>query len=92
MPIYEYECLDCSYRFELQRKIDDRDSPTKCPKCGAEHVERSFGGFTVPKLRRVHFKSQVEWSKPSKKIYPGTRKKSLRWGHSRPAPRFGRDE
>jgi len=91
MPIYEYECLDCGHRFELQRKIDDRDSKAKCPKCGAEHVQRAFGSFISPQFKGVHFKSQVEWTKPGTKVYPPLKKKSIRWGHSRPLPPLGRE-
>jgi len=83
MPIYEYECIDCSHKFELHRSIDDRDKPAKCPKCGAEHVKRAFGSFISPHFRGVHFKKQVEWGKPSKKIHLGYQTKPTRWGHSR---------
>jgi len=32
MPIYEYYCKDCDYRFELLKSI--KESPTaNCPKC-----------------------------------------------------------
>ncbi|MFC1901803.1 FmdB family zinc ribbon protein [Chloroflexota bacterium] len=33
MPIYEYECENCSCRFELKRRFDeDAESPC-CPQC-----------------------------------------------------------
>jgi putative FmdB family regulatory protein len=32
MPLYEYECDDCSHRFELIQKFSD-DLATTCPKC-----------------------------------------------------------
>jgi len=33
MPIYEYQCTNCGYDFEIIQKI--ADSPlTKCKKCG----------------------------------------------------------
>lgn len=33
MPIYEYECEDCGYRFERYQSITSR--PLKrCPRCG----------------------------------------------------------
>lgn len=33
MPIYEYLCQDCSYRFELKQSIKD-DPVAACSKCG----------------------------------------------------------
>lgn len=33
MPIYEYLCHDCSYRFELKQSMKD-DPVAACPKCG----------------------------------------------------------
>ena len=33
MPIYEYLCHDCSYKFELKQSIKD-DPVATCSKCG----------------------------------------------------------
>ena len=33
MPIYEYLCQDCSYRFELKQSMKD-DPVAACSKCG----------------------------------------------------------
>lgn len=33
MPIYEYLCQDCSYRFELKQSMKD-DPVAPCSKCG----------------------------------------------------------
>lgn len=36
MPIYEYECKKCAYRFELKRRfVEDKESPC-CPQCQGE--------------------------------------------------------
>jgi len=35
MPIYEYFCQGCGYRFEKLRRLTARDL-TSCPKCGAK--------------------------------------------------------
>ena len=32
MPVYQYECEDCSTQFELRRSFDDETEST-CPKC-----------------------------------------------------------
>jgi len=34
MPIYEYECQSCGYRFERYQKMSDLPILV-CPKCGA---------------------------------------------------------
>ena len=33
MPLYEYECESCGYRFEVIQKFSD-DPLTECRKCG----------------------------------------------------------
>ncbi len=91
MPIYEYECMDCGHRFELNRKINERDSPAKCPKCGAQHMKRAFGSFISTHYKDKDFKSQVEKDKPSKKVYLGYGTKPSRWGHSKPVRPTERD-
>jgi len=40
MPIYEYECEECSTRFELRRSFED-ESEVRCPKCEGK-VRRLF--------------------------------------------------
>jgi putative FmdB family regulatory protein len=35
MPTYQYECRDCSHRFEQYQKFSD-DPLTVCPSCGGE--------------------------------------------------------
>jgi putative FmdB family regulatory protein len=32
MPLYEYECEECSHKFELRRSFSEGSS-AKCPKC-----------------------------------------------------------
>ena len=36
MPYYDYKCDGCGNIDEEMRKIDDRDVPGKCSKCGGE--------------------------------------------------------
>ena len=33
MPIYEYECEKCAYRFELKRRFDEDAGSPCCPRC-----------------------------------------------------------
>ena len=35
MPTYTAQCTKCRYRFDIFRKIDDRDVPANCEKCAA---------------------------------------------------------
>ena len=35
MPTYEYECPECSSRFELRRSFSE-NSPVSCPQCGCD--------------------------------------------------------
>lgn len=46
MPLYEYECFLCRYRFERIQKATDSHL-AKCPSCGGE-VRRLLG---VPALQ-----------------------------------------
>ena len=34
MPIYEYECSECSLRFDKRKKFKDAGLAVSCPKCG----------------------------------------------------------
>jgi len=33
MPIYEYRCQDCSYQFELLRRMVEANEAAACPHC-----------------------------------------------------------
>ena len=35
MPLYEYECQKCHYRFEKLQRFSD-PPPPKCPECGGK--------------------------------------------------------
>ncbi len=35
MPLYEYECQKCHYRFEKLQRLSD-PPPAKCPECGGK--------------------------------------------------------
>jgi putative FmdB family regulatory protein len=44
MPIYEYQCLKCRFRFEVLVLTETR--PT-CPSCQSEEAERLMSSFAV---------------------------------------------
>lgn len=40
MPIYEYQCEDCSEQFEQLVRMSTRPEEVECPNCGAHHSKR----------------------------------------------------
>jgi putative FmdB family regulatory protein len=45
MPIYEYQCRDCSERFEAI--VRPNESPAACPSCHSTNLERLISLFAV---------------------------------------------
>jgi putative FmdB family regulatory protein len=45
MPLYEYQCTDCTTRFEVRRAIKDIDAPAECPRCHSPHTTRQVSAF-----------------------------------------------
>ncbi len=50
MPIYEYECRFCNYRFQLLQNFND-DVPYVCPNCGKEGGVRKLVSPTMFELK-----------------------------------------
>lgn len=48
MPVYVYKCPKCSYLFDHFAKTLSEAAP-KCPKCGAEGLEKQFSSFATSK-------------------------------------------
>ena len=46
MPIYEYECRMCKERFEVLQKMNEDNSPLRCPKCQADKPTRVLSHFS----------------------------------------------
>ena len=48
MPIYEYQCRECSHRLEKLQKMSDAPL-TQCPECGRESLTKlvSAAGFRL---------------------------------------------
>ena len=40
MPIYEYRCKKCDTRFELMRRLAQRDKAATCSNCGSRATAR----------------------------------------------------
>ncbi len=45
MPIYEYQCKDCSKVFSKLQKISADPKAVVCPGCGSSNVERLVSSF-----------------------------------------------
>jgi putative FmdB family regulatory protein len=41
VPIYEYHCKKCQHRFDLMRRLADRDNAATCPECKSRRTTRS---------------------------------------------------
>ncbi|MBM3187513.1 MAG: zinc ribbon domain-containing protein [Chloroflexi bacterium] len=50
MPIYEFRCLGCGYRFsQLSRRVQgsDEGKAPACPQCGALDTRRVLSTFAI---------------------------------------------
>ena len=75
MPTYDYECLECGYKFEAFQKIND-EPLKKCPKCQGK-VKRIIGsgaglifkgsGFFVTDYKKKNSPSKAEKKENNKK-------------------------
>ena len=45
MPIYEYRCAKCEYRFEALQSVGADGRDLKCPECGERAPERMLSTF-----------------------------------------------
>jgi len=45
MPIYEFRCNDCGYKFETL--VMKKDQKVNCEKCGSENLSRLLSSFAV---------------------------------------------
>jgi putative FmdB family regulatory protein len=48
MPIFEYECKECSHSFEVLLLFSN-DPPPQCPKCRCTDVEKLMSSSTMRK-------------------------------------------
>ena len=47
MPIYEYQCSNCNYRFALLEPIGSQEGGKECPKCGSRQTKRTISAFST---------------------------------------------
>lgn len=48
MPLYDFQCDDCSEIFEVSCKISERSGPHSCPKCSSTNVSSKI--LSAPKI------------------------------------------
>lgn len=69
VPLYEYECQDCHFRFEKLQRLSD-PPPPKCPECGgkiaqllsAPAVQFKGSGWYVTDYARKSSASETSFS------------------------------
>lgn len=47
MPMFEYACVPCGFRFEKLQRAGSTDTIT-CPACGSSEVKKQFSTFSTP--------------------------------------------
>ncbi len=45
MPLYEYICNDCRFKFDAVRSINTADAPIACQDCQGENTSRLLSLF-----------------------------------------------
>ena len=51
MPIFEYQCLECSREFEELVRGDEKD--VRCPECGAARLKKLMSATRGENLENV---------------------------------------
>lgn len=41
MPVYDYKCNNCGYKFEVYRSVNETDTP-ECPNCHSKDTVKVF--------------------------------------------------
>ena len=47
MPLYEYQCQQCTNGFTELRRGSEMDTQIDCPECGSRETIRSISSFAV---------------------------------------------
>ncbi len=47
MPLYEYQCADCSDTFEARRPFSQANVSVPCPRCESTQTRKVFGTITL---------------------------------------------
>ena len=46
MPLFEYECQECGFRFEELRMSWEVGNELRCPQCSAENIVKLLSSFS----------------------------------------------
>ncbi|MBU1636444.1 zinc ribbon domain-containing protein [bacterium] len=46
MPLYEFSCRSCGAKFDMLRRLSDKDEEVTCPECGEQQAERQVSAVT----------------------------------------------
>ena len=63
MPIYEYFCPQCNFRFELLRPLSQSDEIVSCPHCH-NGAKRMFSSFASPSKGTEEISTPIGGSSP----------------------------
>lgn len=47
MPIYEYKCLSCGYRFAMLEPVGSPEKDRECPICHETKTRREISSFAT---------------------------------------------
>ena len=47
MPLYDYQCQQCTNGFTELRRSSEMDTQIDCPECGSRETIRSISSFAV---------------------------------------------
>jgi putative FmdB family regulatory protein len=47
MPLYEYQCKSCGFKFEKMRAMIEADEPIMCLKCLSRETRRMLSRFNA---------------------------------------------
>lgn len=78
MPLYEYKCNDCRYKFTFFKSLEERNENLSCPKCKSEKVKRIISSFAMIGARESKLgDSSYNNSSESEVVYPDDYLESL---------------
>jgi len=63
MPIYEYFCPQCNFKFELLRPLSQVDEIASCPYCHSS-AKRIFSSFASPSKGADEISTSIGGSSP----------------------------
>lgn len=47
MPVFEYQCKECSGKYEVYHKSLSSAEKIECPSCGSENSKKLFSSFAA---------------------------------------------